>query len=44
MALPDAEALSLWAVAGFIVVFSILFHGTTVQGVMRRLDKGRVRG
>ncbi len=43
MELPEAQARGLWAVAGFIVVLSILFHGTTVDEVMRRFDRKKPR-
>lgn len=33
----------LWAVTGFIVLLSILVHGTTVTPVMRRIDDRRRR-
>ncbi len=41
LGLPETEARGLWAIAGFIVVVSILFHGTTAAWVMDRLDGGR---
>ncbi|CAO3421285.1 cation:proton antiporter [Azospirillum doebereinerae] len=33
----------LWALTGFVVLLSILVHGTTVTPVMRRIDHRRVR-
>ncbi|WP_431855530.1 cation:proton antiporter [Azospirillum sp.] len=33
----------LWAVVGFIVLVSIVVHGTTVTPVMRRVDSARTR-
>jgi NhaP-type Na+/H+ or K+/H+ antiporter len=36
-----AQAEFLWAVVGFVVLVSILVHGTTVTPIMKRLDTQR---
>lgn len=38
-----AQPERLWALVGFIVLVSIVVHGTTVTPVMRRLDSARTR-
>ena len=38
---PFGQADVLWAVVGFIVLVSIIVHGTTVTPVMRWVDRGR---
>lgn len=38
---PDAERL--WAIAGFVVVVSVVLHGVAATPVMRRLDRARER-
>ncbi len=38
---PWAEAADLWALAGFVVLVSVLLHGTTVTPAMRWLDRAR---
>lgn len=40
---PFEQPDRLWATAGLIVLVSILFHGTTVTPVIRRLDRRRER-
>ncbi|HEY0834830.1 MAG TPA: cation:proton antiporter [Azospirillum sp.] len=36
-----AEAELVWAMAGFVVLVSVLVHGTTVAPALRRLDRQR---
>jgi len=38
----EADGRYLWALAGFIVVLSIVFHGATAPWVMKKVDAGPV--
>ena len=37
--LPDGTAREVWAVAAWVVLLSVLLHGTTATFVMQRVDK-----
>jgi len=41
VALPDSDRL--WAVVGFVILFSVVLHGITASTLMRLLDRQQGR-